>query len=103
MTGGDRGLQRIRSQRTPEHLGTLNRRETTTDQQLIPACTVLIEEQDGLSRRADPGAQAGRLDFHQPDEAVDLRLRRHELGQDSAETQRLLAERRTHPVVTGGR
>jgi hypothetical protein len=32
---------------------------------------------------------------------VDLRLRRRELGQDAAETQRVLAKRRSHPVITG--
>ena len=34
---------------------------------------------------------------------MDLRLLRSELGQDAAETQRVLAERRSHPVVAGGR
>ena len=33
----------------------------------------------------------------------DLRLLRHELGQDAAEPQRLLAQRGPHPVVAGGR
>jgi len=44
-----------------------------------------------------------RLDLHQRDEAVDLRLARDELGQDSAQTERLLAERRSHPVLARGR
>ena len=34
---------------------------------------------------------------------MDLRLLRSELGQDAAETQRVLAERGSHPVVAGGR
>ena len=34
---------------------------------------------------------------------MDLRLVRNELGQDTAETQRVLAERGSHEVVTGGR
>ena len=34
---------------------------------------------------------------------MDLGLLRNELSQDAAETQRLLAERRSNPVVTGGR
>ena len=70
---------------------------------VIPARAVLIEEQDGLSRRADARAQARRLDLHQRDEAVDLRLLRSELGQDAAEPERVLAERGPHPVVAGGR
>ena len=32
----------------------------------------------------------------------DLRLARHELGQDPAEAQRLLAERGPHPVIARG-
>ena len=34
---------------------------------------------------------------------MDLGLLRSKLGQDAAETQRILAERRPHPVVAGGR
>jgi hypothetical protein len=74
--------------RAAELLGTLQHRETTTDEELIPARAVLIEEQDGLPGRADPGARAGRLDLHQRDEAVHLRLPRSELGQDTTQTQR---------------
>ena len=51
----------------------------------------------------DARARARRLDLHQRDEAVHLRLLRRELGQDAAEAQRVLAERRPHPVVAGGR
>jgi len=34
---------------------------------------------------------------------VHLRLPRNQLGQDAAETERIPAERRSHPVVPGGR
>src|SRR3989442_4654366 len=103
MTGGDRCLERVRAQPAAELLGTLERRETTTDEDVIPAPAVLIEQQDGLSRRADPRAQARRLDLQQRHEAVDLRLPGSQLGQDAAEAERVLAERRSNPVVTGGR
>src|SRR5260221_12934803 len=43
-----------------------------------------------------------RSNLHQRHEAVDLRLLRSEFGQDAAEAERLFAERRAHPVVTGG-
>jgi len=33
---------------------------------------------------------------------MNLRLPGNELGQDAAETERLLAERRSYPVVAGG-
>ena len=51
----------------------------------------------------DARPRARRLDLHQRDEAVDLRLLRSELGQDAPEPQRVLAERGPHPVVAGGR
>lgn len=66
VTGSDRGLERVGPKRATEHLGTLERRETTADEKLIPAGAVVIEKQDGLCRRADPRARARRLDLHQP-------------------------------------
>src|SRR5258707_14944333 len=47
--------------------------------------------------------RARRLDLHERDQAVNLRLLRSELRQDAPETQRVLAECRPHPVVAGGR
>src|SRR5258707_4846295 len=41
--------------------------------------------------------RARRLDLHERDQAVNLRLPRSELGQDTPETQRVLAECRPHP------
>ena len=43
MTGGDRGLKGVRAERAGEFLGTLERRETTTDEELIPAGAILVE------------------------------------------------------------
>ena len=40
----------------PEFFGALQRRETATDEDVIPARAVLIEEQDRLSRRTDSRA-----------------------------------------------
>jgi len=53
VTGGDRGLQRIGAEPAAECLGALERRETTTDEELIPAGAVLIEQQDGRSAGID--------------------------------------------------
>ena len=55
---------------------------------------VLVEQQDRLAVRADPGRGARRLDLHQRHEPVHLGLLRRELGQDPAEAQRLVAQRR---------
>src|SRR5204863_4819202 len=81
----------------------LERRETATDEDLVPERPVLIEQQHGLARWPEPRPRARRLDLHERDQAVDLRLRRHEPGQDAAEAKRVLAEGGSHPVVTGGR
>ncbi len=45
------------------------------------------------------GPRARRLDLHQCDEAVNFGFLGSESGQDTAETQRILAERGSHPVV----
>jgi hypothetical protein len=52
MTGGNCGLQRIRPARAAKLLRALERGETAADEELIPLPAVLIQEQDGLSRRA---------------------------------------------------
>ena len=54
----DGSLQRIRTARGAERLGPVERGETAADQELIPASAVLIEQQDGLSRRTGARAQA---------------------------------------------
>src|SRR5262245_16326005 len=103
MTGGDRSLQSVRAQRAPERLGTLERCETATDEELIPSRAVLLEERDGLSRRADPCTRPGGLDLHQGDQSVRLRFLWNQLCEDATETQRLFAERWPHPMLTSGR
>src|SRR6266852_9252805 len=52
MTGDNWRLQCIRAIRPTELFSALERRETTPDQDLIPAPAVLIEQQYGLPRRA---------------------------------------------------
>src|SRR2546421_8801893 len=103
VTGGDRGLQGVRPEHAAESLGPLKRGQTAADEDLIPARAILIQQQDGLARGPGPRARARGLDLHQSDQAVDLRLLRNQLGQDAAETERLFAERRSHPVLPGGR
>src|SRR5262245_34583934 len=103
MTSGDRGLKRIRPKRAPERFGSLQRRETATDEELIPARAVLLEKRDDLSRRADTRPRPRRLNLHQRDESVDLRLLRNKPGQDTPETQRLIAQLKPHPTLAGGR
>ena len=100
VTGRDRALERVRAVGAPERLGPRQRRQPAPDEQRIPARAVLVEQQDRLSRRPRARARARRLDLHQRDEAVHLRLVRSQLGQDPPQTQRVLAQRRPHPVVS---
>src|SRR6185369_10747990 len=45
---------------------------------------------------------AGRLDFHERDETVDFGLIGRQPGQDAGDTERFIAELRTHPVLARG-
>jgi hypothetical protein len=102
VAGGDGGLEPVGAEAAAERLGPLERRQSAADEQLIPAPPVLIQQKHGLSRGADAGAQAGRLDLHQGDQPVHFRLVRRELREDPAQSQGLLAERRPDPVLPGG-
>src|SRR5579885_1736561 len=44
VAGRDRGLQRVRAQRTAKALGALQRTQTAMNQELIPPRTILIEQ-----------------------------------------------------------
>ncbi len=46
--------------------------------------------------------QPGGLELHQGQQAVDFAVAGHQRGEDSPEAQRVLAERRAHPVLAGG-
>src|SRR3989304_3640050 len=104
--GGAGGVSRLRGGRArppAEPLRSCQGGEATPDEQLIPPRAVLIQQQDGLARWADPRPRARRLDLHERHEAVDLRLARHKLGPDPPESKRFLAGCRPQPLVTGGR
>src|SRR5262245_43814445 len=103
MTGGDRGLQRIRPKRASERFSALQRRKAATDEELIPPRAVLLEKRDDLSRRTDTRPRPRRLNLHQRDEAMNLRLLRNKSGQDAPETQRLIAQLKPHPALACGR
>ena len=96
---GDRGLQRVRAARAAQRLGALERGQAAADQQLVPARAILIEQQDRLARRADARrARDAWISISATRPCTSGSLRR-QLGQDAAEPQRVLAQRRAHPVV----
>src|ERR1041384_5228033 len=102
MTGRDGRLQRVRTRGTAQRLGARKRRETATDQDVIPAAAVLVEEQHRLAAGTDARAQPRRLDFHQRDEPVHFRLLRRQLGKDATETERVVTELRSDTVFAAG-
>src|SRR5216117_2691730 len=67
---------------------------------MIPAATVLVEQQDGLATWTHARAQARGLDLHQRDETMHLGHVLRELGQNAPKTQRILAQRWPHPVLS---
>src|SRR5258707_275374 len=56
MAGGDGGLECVRATAAAELSGTLERGKATADEELVPECAVLIEEEDGLTRAAERDA-----------------------------------------------
>lgn len=93
MAGSNCRLQGVRTKGAAEPLRTFESRNPPADEELVPASPVLIQQKNRLSRGVHACLGAGGLDFHQHHEAVDLRLIRYELGQDTAETESILAER----------
>ena len=57
MARGDRGLQRVRAAIVVERFGLRERRQATADEQAIPTRPVLVEQEDGLPRGANPSPQ----------------------------------------------
>ena len=103
MARGDRGLEAIGPEPSGKRLRPLQRGEPAPDEELVPASPILIEQEDRLSRRSDPGAQSGGLDLHQAPRGHAPPTRSGaELREDPAEAQRLLAERGADPVLARG-
>ena len=102
VTCCDGGLKSIRAERATEPFGTLERGEAATDENLVPKRAVLIEKQNGFSRGTDSSASSRSLNLHQRDQAVDLWLVRNKSCKNSAQAQRIFAQRGAHPVLTSG-
>src|SRR5439155_13519035 len=58
VTGGNRGLERVRAVPAAGRLGALQRRQTAADEEVVPPSAVLIEQQDRLARWADTRPRA---------------------------------------------
>ena len=84
-----------------ERLAPLERGQAAPDQEVVPARAVLVEQQDRLAAGSEPRPQPRRLDLHERHQPVHLGLLRRQLGQDAAEPERLLAQRRPDPVLAG--
>src|SRR3984957_12674182 len=100
MTCSDGSLKRVGAARATEFFCTIERSQAATDEQLIPEPAILIEQQDRFARRAGSRSGTRCLDFHQRDKGMNFRLFRSEFSQEAAETERIFAERGSHPVAT---
>src|SRR5262249_7295754 len=102
VAGSDRCLQRIGAPGTGEAFRAIERGEPSANQELVPPGAILIEQQNGLSRGTDPSPGTRRLELHQRDETVNLWFSWGELGENSAQAERIFAEPRPHPVISCG-
>ena len=75
------------------------RGEPAADQEVVPAGPVLLQQQHRLAVGSSPRGETRGLDLHERHEAMHFRLGGRQLGEDAAETQRLLAQLRAHPVI----
>src|SRR2546430_9165487 len=98
MAGRYRRLQRIWPERAAERLRAFERREPATDEELVPLPAVLIEKEDGLAGRSHARPRARRLDLHEGNEAMGLRLAPAQIRDEAAEAKRIQAKCRSPPV-----
>ena len=103
MTRRDRRLQRVRTKRAAEFFRAIECGQSAVNQQLIPARSILIEQQDRLAVRADSRVRSRRMQLHQREQSVHFRLVRRESRENAPESHRFVAERGTHPVIAGRR
>ncbi|HEY5398064.1 MAG TPA: hypothetical protein VIL16_22000 [Trebonia sp.] len=78
VAGGQLGLEDVRAFGSAPLAGARGRLgqggQAVGDQQPVPAAAVLVEQRDRLAARSGAGGDAGRLDLHQRDQPVRLRL-----------------------------
>ena len=91
MARGDRGLERVRTEWAAQSLRAIERIEAATDEQVVPARTILIEQEHGLTGRSDPGVRTRGLNLEERDEAVDLSVARHQRRDDATHAQGVFA------------
>jgi len=51
VAGGDRRLQRVGALRAAQRLGARQRAQAAADQQLVPACAVLLQQTDRFAKQ----------------------------------------------------
>ena len=103
MAGGNGGLQRVRATSFAESLRTPEGRETATDEEGIPPCAILLQEQDGITRFVDARGRPRLLQLHERDEPVGLGLLWNKLREHASEPQGVLAELGAGQVFALGR
>src|SRR5579871_2391826 len=100
MTGRDGGLQRVATEWLLQRLRPLKGGLPAMQEQLIPAGTVLIQQQNRLALGTCARRQTRGVELHERQQAMNLSLTRHELRENAPEPQRLLTQLGTHPVLS---
>jgi hypothetical protein len=83
VTRGHRGLERVPPVGAVLLLGPTRCGEAVLDERPVPPCSVLIQKQDGLACRADARRKTGRMQLHEGEQSVGLRLGWRDGGEDS--------------------
>src|SRR5277367_5418926 len=104
VAGRNLRLQHVR----PSHFSTQlrsrrQRRKPTPNQEPVPLRAVLLQQQNRRARPVHTRPSTRRLYFHQRDQPMHLWLQRCQPRQHTPQPQRIFAQRRPQPIVTGGR
>jgi hypothetical protein len=103
MTGDDGGLQGVKAARAVQLPRSRERLHPAPNLELVPERAVLFEQQNRFAQRVGACRRARRVQLHEGEQAMRLRLRRCDRGEHPAHPQCFVAERRSQPVLAAGR
>ena len=99
MTRSDRRLQGVTVGAATQLLRTLERSHSPLNLRMVPQRAVLLRQENGFSGWSATRCGTRRLQLHQRQETVDLRLLGKHLRQHASKAECILTERCPHPLV----
>src|SRR6266851_2885140 len=102
MTRSDRRLQGVTMGAAIQILRAMERGHSSLDLCVVPQRTVLFRQENGFSGWSATRCGTRRLQLHQRQESVDLRLLGKELREHASQAECIVAECCPHPLVPGG-